>query len=141
MKKTTLAMVITLIATSTCLPMASYADDHGGPDNQKWHQQGHPGQGGHPGQQGHGDRGRPQGGNFHGRQQDHFAYNGHDFRRGHPLPPEYRGGRYRVSDWRAHGLYAPPRGEEWAYVNGNYVLVAVATGIISSILINDALNH
>ncbi|WP_213990820.1 RcnB family protein [Sodalis sp. dw_96] len=142
MKKTTLAMVMTLIATSSCLPIASFADDHGGgPQDQQWHQKGHEGQRGHEGPQGHDGHGGPQHGNFHGRERDHFAANGHDFRRGRPLPPEYRNEHYRVHDWRQRGLYEPPRGEQWAYVNGNYVLVAVATGIITSILIGNALNN
>jgi len=133
---------MTLIVTSTCLPIVSFADDHGGPQDQQWQQRGHEGPRGHEGgPRGHDGRGGPQHGGFHGHERDHFAWNGHDFRRGHRLPPEYRGGHYRIYDWRQRGLYEPPRGEEWAYVNGNYVLIAVATGIISSIIIEDALGR
>lgn len=137
-------MVITLIATSTCLPMASYAENHGGPQHQQWRQQGHGGPRGHEGHGGHGghdNRGRPGPGNFHGGGRDHFAWNGHNFRRGYPAPARYRGDRYRINDWRQRGLYAPPYGDHWAYVNGNYVLIAAATGIITSIIISNALNH
>ncbi len=37
-------------------------------------------------------------------------------------------------DWHAHHLRKPPRGYEWRHVNGNYVLAAVATGAIVSLL-------
>ena len=38
-------------------------------------------------------------------------------------------------DWHAHHLRTPPRGYEWREVDGNYVLAAVATGIIASVLV------
>lgn len=74
-------------------------------------------------------------------EQDHFAWNGHDFRRGQPAPEHFRGNDYRVNDWHNRGLPSPPRGQHWSYIDGNYVLIAAATGIITSILINGALNH
>jgi Ni/Co efflux regulator RcnB len=37
-------------------------------------------------------------------------------------------------DWRQHHLHAPPRGYEWRQSNGNFVLAAVATGLITSII-------
>jgi hypothetical protein len=39
-------------------------------------------------------------------------------------------------DYRAHNLRAPPRGYEWREVNGQYILAAVATGVIMSIILN-----
>ena len=39
-------------------------------------------------------------------------------------------------DYRAHHLRRPPRGYEWREVNGQYVLAAVATGVILSIILN-----
>lgn len=39
-------------------------------------------------------------------------------------------------DWRARHLRAPPRGYEWRQVDGNYVMAAVATGVIASIIAN-----
>ncbi len=68
----------------------------------------------------------------------HFAYKGHDFERGKPVPEDYRGGDYRVSDWHDKGLPPPPEGQHWAYVDGNYVLIAATTGIITSIILNSA---
>lgn len=59
------------------------------------------------------------------------------WRRGDRLPSHYRD-RYREVDWRHYGLRAPPRG--YRYVEddrGNYLLVAIATGIILSVLLSD----
>ena len=60
----------------------------------------------------------------------------HAFYRGDRLPNEYRGRQYVVNDWRSHRLSAPPRGYQWMQSGGDYVLVAIATGIIASILLN-----
>jgi len=57
-----------------------------------------------------------------------------DWHRGERLPAEYRDHSYAVDDWRGHGLSAPPRGYHWVGVNGDYVLAAVATGVIANIL-------
>ena len=75
----------------------------------------------------------------------HPPYNGmHDrgrhegwYRRGGRLPPEYRGPHYVVTDWRHAHLREPPRGYEWVRSdNGDFLLVAVATGIITDTLLN-----
>lgn len=42
----------------------------------------------------------------------------------------------RVPDYNKHGLRRPPKGHEWRRVDGNYVLVAVATGVIASVIAN-----
>ena len=60
----------------------------------------------------------------------------HSWYRGDRLPYEYRTRHYVVDDWRSHHLYAPPRGYQWVQSGGDYLLVAVATGIIASILLN-----
>jgi Ni/Co efflux regulator RcnB len=44
--------------------------------------------------------------------------------------------RGRVVDYRVNHLRAPPRGYEWREVNGQYVLAAVATGLIASIIMS-----
>ncbi len=57
------------------------------------------------------------------------------WRRGDRLPSYYRDS-YRDVDWRDCGLSAPPRG--YRYVEddrGNYLLVAIATGVILSVLL------
>jgi Ni/Co efflux regulator RcnB len=60
----------------------------------------------------------------------------HNFYRGGRLPTQYRSHQYVVNDWRGHHLSAPPRGYQWVQTGGDYVLVAIATGIIASILLN-----
>ena len=37
-------------------------------------------------------------------------------------------------DYRQYHLSAPPRGYEWRRVDGNYVMAAVATGVIASLV-------
>jgi hypothetical protein len=37
-------------------------------------------------------------------------------------------------DYRRYHLHAPPRGYEWREVDGNYVMAAVATGAIASVI-------
>ncbi len=66
---------------------------------------------------------------------------GNDFRKGHPAPAPFRGDEYRVRDWSDRGLPPPPEGHHWSYIDGNYVLIAAATGIITSILVSGALGH
>lgn len=61
----------------------------------------------------------------------------HDFRRGGRLPMEYRNRTYVVDDWRGHHLSAPPRGAHWVQTGGDYVLVAIATGVILQLLIGN----
>lgn len=60
----------------------------------------------------------------------------HRLHRGDRLPPDYHNRYYVVDDWRGHHLSAPPHGYHWVQVGGDYVLVAVATGIIMSLLLN-----
>lgn len=54
----------------------------------------------------------------------------HAFHRGERLPMEYRHRQYVVDDWRSHQLSAPPRGYHWVQTGADYVLVAIATGVI-----------
>ena len=55
--------------------------------------------------------------------------------RGQRLDARYRGNGYYVSDYRSRGLRAPPRGYRWQRVDDSYVLAAVATGLIASVII------
>ena len=68
------------------------------------------------------------------RPADHRQDEHPDFRRGRPLPEKYRGEGYQVNDWHKHGLKAPPAGHRWQKIDGNYVLIAVATGVITSVI-------
>jgi Ni/Co efflux regulator RcnB len=59
----------------------------------------------------------------------------HDYYRGQRLPVEYRHRSYVVDDWRGHQLTAPPRGYHWVQTGGDYLLVAIATGIILQVFL------
>ena len=58
------------------------------------------------------------------------------FNRGERLPPQYRSNQYIVNDWRGHHLSAPPRGYYWLQNGSDYVLAAIATGVIASVVVN-----
>jgi len=76
---------------------------------------------GHGGPQAHGPRG---------------AGPDHSFRKGNRLPSHYRSQQYVVNDWRGHGLPRPSRGHHWVQTGSDYVLVAVATGLIAQIVLH-----
>ncbi len=80
------------------------------------------------------DNDRRDNGRHYGERRDDRGH--HHWRRGDRLPTEYRSRQYVVDDWRGHHLSAPPRGYHWVQANGDYVLVAIATGVIASILLN-----
>lgn len=61
----------------------------------------------------------------------------HDLRRGQRLSAEYRDSRYVVNDWRARRLSAPPRGHHWVRAGNDYVLAAIATGLIAQVLLGN----
>ena len=58
---------------------------------------------------------------------------GPGWRPGGHVPREYWGHQHEV-DWRAHHLRQPPRGYHWVQNGDNYVLAAVAGGLIASII-------
>ena len=72
-----------------------------------------------------------------------FAIDDHDH--GHYVRHDewHKGARIGHDDWnrgakidyRHYHLSAPPHGYEWREVDGNYVLAAAATGLISSVVI------
>jgi Ni/Co efflux regulator RcnB len=104
-------------------------------------------------QPGHDDHGRGRGDDRHGhddhrdhggRDYGHRDYGHHDYRRG--PPPRYYGHRghwerghrydgpvYVVRDYGNYRLRPPPRGYHWVRNNSDYLLVAVATGVILDI--------
>lgn len=60
----------------------------------------------------------------------------HQWRRGERLPSYYRS-HYRQIDWRRERMRAPPRGYHYVRDDrGEVLLVAIATGVILSILLN-----
>ncbi|MBP7704293.1 MAG: RcnB family protein [Caulobacter sp.] len=58
------------------------------------------------------------------------------WRRGAYLPPAYRGRGYVVYDYGRYGLRPPPRGYYWYRDGSDYLLAAVATGLILDVIIN-----
>ncbi len=43
-----------------------------------------------------------------------------------------------VNNWHVHQLPSPPRGHHWVQMGGDYVLVAIATGIIVQLILDSA---
>lgn len=55
--------------------------------------------------------------------------------RGDRVPMHYRSRQYVVNDWRAHRLSPPPRGYHWVQYGADYMLVAIATGVILQLIL------
>ncbi|MFC3395718.1 RcnB family protein [Brenneria rubrifaciens] len=151
MTKKTLALMMSLLLATSAFSGIVFAEGPNGPHEQKRqapnHQNGgerrnapdgnhDSGKGNHAAKQT--SREHRDASNF--RERDHFAWRGNNFRKGHPAPQRFRGDDYRVNDWRARGLGEPPAGQHWAHIDGNYVLIAATTGIITAILMNGALD-
>lgn len=121
----------------TLNPMVmAYAHDH---HHDHWDRHGHPGprwHDRHDWRDDHRDRARY---SHHRPRYDRrdFFYGGHHFRPGGRYPHQYYQNRYWVNDWHRYGLGSPPPGHRWANINGNYVLIAVATGVITSLILNN----
>lgn len=69
----------------------------------------------------------------HGHDQNHYVRHDDWRRGGHISKDDWNRGR--AIDYRQYHLNAPPRGYEWREVDGNYVLAAVATGVIASAIV------
>ncbi len=72
-----------------------------------------------------------------GQREERGAGPAHQFFRGERLPVKYRHRNYVVDDWRGHHLNAPPRGYHWVQTGADYVLVAIATGVILQLLLHN----
>ena len=60
----------------------------------------------------------------------------HRFHKADRLPNEWRSRQHVVNDWHAHHLKRPPRGYHWVQTGPDYVLVAIATGVIAQIILS-----
>ncbi len=108
-------------------------DQHGG----QQHDQGHGPQGGpgdHGPQGGPGDHG-PQGGpnNYHHEDYHHGPSGPH----GQWARGDHFNGTRRViphGDWNRYHLHTPPPGYEWVNYNGQFIMIAITSGIIASII-------
>ena len=105
---------------------------------------------------GHWDRGR-HGGWDHGRHNGYYYNNrwyygpppsayydrpgyrpGYNaWRRGSYLPDYYRGRGYVVHDYYRYHLRPPPRGYYWYRSGNDYILAAIATGLIFDVIVNN----
>ena len=56
------------------------------------------------------------------------------WRRGGYVPVAYR--HYYVQDWGYYGLRPPPPGYRWVYADGNFVLMALTSGLIADVIIH-----
>ena len=112
------AMALALVVGSAGIASADPRGDHGDRnDRGDYHDQG-----------GRGDNGHYDNGH-------HYGNRDHNWRRGQRM--EHRDwDRGNRIDYREYHLSAPRRGYEWREVDGNYVLAAVATGVIFSIIAN-----
>ncbi|BDU20690.1 RcnB family protein [Dyella sp. GSA-30] len=127
MKKSLFALAVGIVLAASAAT-ASAQDWHDQDHDRDHHDQGHDRDHGHDYDHGHDrtvviehDRGRHEGW----------------YHRGGYVPPEYRDRRYVVEDWRTYRLREPPRGYNWVRSdNGDFLLVAVATGVITDLIIN-----
>ena len=71
------------------------------------------------------------------RREERGAGPQHAFHKGGRLPGEYLKPQYVVSDWRGHHLSAPPRGYQWVQTGGDFVLAAIATGVILNLVLGN----
>ncbi|CAE6814570.1 MULTISPECIES: RcnB family protein [Paraburkholderia] len=120
-------LIISLLGTSTAVFAQQHDDNHG--HGQPSHDRQNPG---HGDQHGHGHGPAPHDASL-GGPGGPVPHN--DWHRGERLPTEYRDRNYVVDNWHEHGLQAPPRGYQWVGVNGDYVLAAIATGVIANVLL------
>lgn len=120
----------------TAAPLAASAEP-GGPHN-GWNRDAGPGPGGH--MDNRGGHGGPGGRGFDRPPPPpprHFGRGGPD--RSWHRGDRYDGGGYYVDNWRGYnGLYAPPNGYRWINYGGTFLLTAIATGVISNIIANQA---
>ena len=74
----------------------------------------------------------------HHNDSSHYVHHD-DWRKGRRMSSSDWSRGQRI-DYRQYHLSAPQRGYEWREVDGNYVLAAAATGLISSVIIAST-NH
>ena len=73
------------------------------------------------------------------RDAHHQQYVRHDeWKKGEHMRQEDWNRADRVDDYQHYHLRRPPRGYEWREVDGNYVLAAIATGVIASVVVASA---
>lgn len=128
MKKLNLT-VCALAASALLASSLSFADDRGHGDHGDDYQRGR-----HHGHEWQDQRFDQRDGRWNERRPEYNA-RGPEFRPGGYIEREYRSRAYEV-DYREHHLRRPPEGQRWVQVGADYVLIAIATGVIASIILN-----
>jgi Ni/Co efflux regulator RcnB len=129
-EETMMKLISRLLIAVALLSTGSFAladQDHGGHDRQG-HDRGRNDRGDHQHDRGHGDR------RWRGDDQRRYGYRdggpryygGHRWERGH----RYYGPTYVVRNYGYYRLRPPPRGYHWVRADNDYLLVAIATGVI-----------
>lgn len=151
-------LLLTIAAVASVAgPMALSATDASAQDRGRWDHRDHD----RNRDRGHGDNGRHNGWDRRDRW-DHGRHNGYYYnsrwrygpppaayygrpgyrpgyeawRRGAYLPSYYRGRGYVVNDYYRYHLRPPPRGYYWYRTGNDYVLAAIATGLIFEVIAN-----
>ena len=111
-------------------------DQHGGPgmgDRNGPAMRGNPMDHGGPGMGGDRMGGDRMGGDRMGG--DHMGgMGGHRFARGGRFNPGWAPGYRTVGSWQHYHLRRPPHGYHWVWYDGNFLLVAIGSGIIASMI-------
>ena len=69
--------------------------------------------------------------------QPNYSSRGQRYHRGGYVPRHYLSNQYYVNNWQSYpGLYSPPYGHQWVNTGGEFLLVALATGLIANALLN-----
>jgi Ni/Co efflux regulator RcnB len=72
-------------------------------------------------------------------QDNHHYVHHNEWKKGaHIQPNDWSRGDH--IDYHKYHLHAPPSGYEWREVDGNFVMAAVATGVIASVVVDSAVH-
>jgi Ni/Co efflux regulator RcnB len=135
LRKTLLSAMVAVLLATTAPAFAQGRGDDRGSHREDRQEQRH--DQGRRAWQEHEARGREHHDRRDERGEGRGAGPGQRLHRGDRLPFEYRNRHYVVDDWRGPRLSAPPRGYHWVQVGGDYVLVAIGTGVILQLLLSN----
>ncbi|VVD64923.1 hypothetical protein PPN31114_00298 [Pandoraea pneumonica] len=132
MRKTLSMCLAAGLAVSSTLALAQGGPPpQGRPDDHRGPPPGHgPQHGGPP--PGHG----PQHGGPPPRGPAEDTWQHPDWRKGDRMPQQYRDRQYVVENYRDYHLPPPRRGYQWVGVGGDFLLVAIASGVIADMVVN-----
>ena len=72
----------------------------------------------------------------HAQQNERGAGPNHAYHKGDRLPAAEHSKQYEVNDWRDRNMREPPEGHHWVRSGDDYVLAAIATGVIADIVLS-----